>query len=80
LDVKGGQSGIRLKRITCACTRDLRALRGDRLQGDIANKLEITQPAISKIESGDENLTLSTLDSYSKALGFQVCITWKPLP
>ena len=61
--------------------RDLQQLRQQtgKSQQEIAKRLRITQPSVSKIESGAANLTLATIQMYSEALGFRVRVSWVPI-
>lgn len=46
-------------------------------QSDLAKKLNTQQSVISRIENGEQNITLSTLDKIAKELGARIEITFK---
>ena len=48
------------------------------LQGDVAQRLGLTQSAISKIESGRGDLGLRTVARYARALGLRPNLTFSP--
>lgn len=52
-------------------------LDNDMTQKDLANKLDITQAMISKIESGEYNPTVEFLFKISKKLGWKFGITFE---
>jgi DNA-binding XRE family transcriptional regulator len=60
--------------------QDLVALREERglTQAQLARRLGVSQPAVAKIESGSENLTLRTLLRVVTALGGELTITIRP--
>lgn len=62
--------------------QDLIALREARglSQAQLARLLGVTQPAVAKIESGSENLTLRTLTRVVTALGGELRITIRKSP
>lgn len=65
----------------CAKTReDLRQMREQMgvTQKDLADRLEISQSAVSKIEGGDGDIGLLTLCRYAGALGMQPTLTFSP--
>ena len=44
-------------------------------QRDLADLTGLRQPAISRLESGNGNVTLDTLSKVAKALGMQITLT-----
>jgi transcriptional regulator with XRE-family HTH domain len=52
----------------------LRVLRGVLSQSKMAKKLGLTQPQISRYENGNNDLSLSRLQSYAESMGFDVQI------
>ena len=47
-------------------------------QSEIAERMDTTQPAVSKIENGDGDIGLMTLSRYAAALGMQVSVSFCP--
>lgn len=47
-------------------------------QSEIAERMETTQPAVSKIENGDGDIGLMTLSRYAAALGMRVSVSLCP--
>lgn len=65
----------------CQDTRDtLKSLRKSlgSTQADIAHALDMTQPAVSKLEAGDNDMGLMTLCRYAGALGLRPTISFVP--
>jgi transcriptional regulator with XRE-family HTH domain len=46
----------------------LRARRGKRTQDEFARKLGVSRATLSRLESGSQNTTISTLEQISKSL------------
>lgn len=49
-------------------------------QGDVASRMNTSQPAIAKIESGEVDLRTSTLERYAAALGGRIEYRFVPAP
>lgn len=47
-------------------------------QSQIAERMDTTQPAISKIENGDGDIGLMTLSRYAAAMGMRVSVSFSP--
>ena len=66
----------------CKETRDsLRQLRDDLSisQKDLAAKMQMSQPGVSKIENGEGDLGLMTLSRYAEALGLRPTLSFVPI-
>lgn len=68
------------ERFCAAIRRELQAVRRDRKlqQEDVAKRLNLTQSAISKIETGQGDIGLRTLHRYARALGLRPVMTLVP--
>ncbi|WP_041257705.1 helix-turn-helix domain-containing protein [Fibrella aestuarina] len=45
-------------------------------QKEVGSKLNVGEPTVSKYLSGNQNLTLETIDEIAKALGLKVKVTF----
>lgn len=83
-DVPGFAHALRSERANQAfCSRirgDLKQLRQemDVTQKDLADRLETSQSAVSKMESGEGDIGLMTVFRYAEALGMQPTVAFSP--
>lgn len=79
---RSSASGSRRRLAELRIEQDLVALRETRglTQAQLARLLGVSQPAVAKLESGSENLTLRTLARMVTALGGELAITIRKSP
>ena len=81
-DVRENQTSIPKEELSLIDTlsfRQAQRIKQGISQTEFAERINITQPQLAKIENLDSTLTLATLNKYSKGLGLEIKLSVTPL-